>query len=233
MTLVLVGIGGPLSSGKTTVACALHLIVPKSTLVHLDDFYYPDHQIPVGNDGNQNWDCAEAIDWTKFRNYISEIRESGGKVLPMKTLEMDSELVLSSDEIAMLRLEVSFGNCHLVFVDGFMLFHEEDIMLLFDVKLFFRAPYKVLKTRRENRLGYNTVAGFWTDPPNYFDTTVWPEFVRSHLRLFVDGDVEGVLSERSLELGLVDVVNDGTRSLMDLIRQSMKAIEAKTSELKG
>ena len=49
-----------------------------------------------------------------------------------------------------------------------MLFHDPSIIKLFDIKLFFHAPFDTLKSRREARKGYTTAEGFWVDPPNTF-----------------------------------------------------------------
>lgn len=222
MNLVLVGIGGPSSSGKTTVAKAMHLLFANSTLIHLDDFYFPDSQIPYNEAAQvQNWDCVDAIDWDKFKRYIGEVRSTNGALLPMESLEVDSELKLTPQEVdglkALAAAVLDTLKNHLVFVDGFMLYHDDEILNLFDVKLFFHAPYEVLKARRAARQGYNTVAGFWTDPPGYFDKIVWPEFANSHKHLFVDGDVEKTLNERSKSLGLADIANDGSKTLLELI----------------
>lgn len=236
MKLVLVGIGGPSSSGKTTVAKALHLLYPTSTLVHLDDFYFPDDQIPLHpQKGIQNWDCAEAIDWARFKKYIESVRRSNGASLPMQSLEMDALLKLTAEEthtITSLAYEqIPPAEYHFVFVDGFMLFHSEEISSLFDVKLLFRAPYEVLKARREARVGYNTVEGFWVDPPNYFDDIVWPEFVKSHQRLFVDQDVGKSLTETAQNSGLADIVNGDATTLMDLITWAIEKIAEQTTRL--
>lgn len=235
MKLVLVGIGGPSSSGKTTVAKALHSLFEKSTLIHLDDFYFPDAQIPYNEEAQiQNWDCEGAINWVKFKSYIAEVRKTNGEILPMETLEIDSELKLSEGEVAKLEAQVAttFGqNYHFVFVDGFMLYHNEEILKLFDVKLFFHAPYEILKARREARQGYNTVAGFWTDPPSYFDNIVWPEFAKSHKHLFLDEDVGKSLNQESLDLGLADIANDGLKLLMELIQWAIEETQRQVKKM--
>lgn len=229
MKLLLVGIGGPSSSGKTTVAKALHLALAQSTLVHLDDFYFADDQIPMDLEKNvQNWDCSGAIDWTKFKAYIGEVRRTNGQNLAMETLEMDSEIKLSDAEVEEFSAQIrSLSGFHVVLVDGFMLYHDEEILDLFDVKLFFHAPYKILKARREARQGYNTVAGFWADPPNYFDDIVWPEFEKSHRFLFENGNVEGSLNVEARRMGLADAENDGTKSLKELVTWSLSEITKK------
>lgn len=233
MELVLVGIGGPSSSGKTTVAKALHLLFSNSTLIHLDDFYFPNDKIPYDAEADvQNWDCAEAIDWDRFKAYIAKVRETNGTMLPMETLEVESELKLAPQEVHTLKQHAGVIDCsryHLVFVDGFMLYHDNVILELFDVKLFFHAPNQILKDRREARKGYNTVAGFWEDPPGYFDQMVWPEYMRSHKHLFVDENVEGELKKEFRDRGLADIANDGSKSLAELITW---AVDRVTSDVK-
>ena len=58
--VILVALGGASSSGKTTVAKALKLLIPSSVLIHLDDFYFTDSDIPIDPEtGYQNWDCRK------------------------------------------------------------------------------------------------------------------------------------------------------------------------------
>ncbi|KAF3994036.1 hypothetical protein FT663_00056 [Candidozyma haemuli var. vulneris] len=228
MSLVIVGIGGPSSSGKTTVARALHSLLPKATLIHLDDFYYPDDQIPMDSSKNvENWDCPEAIDWEKFKAYIKELRSNDGASLPVKSLEMDTPLRLNDGDVAQLQSEVdtflqSIEGKRLIFVEGFMLFHDREVSSLFDKKLFFHGPHDVLKERRESRPGYQTVDGFWEDPPNYFDNIVWPEYRRTHSHLFINGDVEGELNDESKQHGIADYSNDGTSNLVQLTQWALE-----------
>lgn len=95
---LLVALAGPTSSGKTTLASALSLIFspssssnttttntqPQATfnsliIIHADDFYLPDSQIPTLPDGTQDWDCPEALDIPRFRSVLSAVR-SGADV---------------------------------------------------------------------------------------------------------------------------------------------------------
>lgn len=232
MSLVIVGIGGPSSSGKTTVARALQLLIPQAKLIHLDDFYYPDDQIPVNKEHNvANWDCPEAIDWSKFSNYIRELRENDGAALPVQSLEMDTPLKLKEEDITTLKPSVEkltalLGDKRLVLVEGFMLFHDEAILLLFDKKLFFHGPHDVLKDRRESRPGYQTIDGFWEDPPNYFDNIVWPEYKRTHEHLFGDLDVEKQLTEHSKSQGIAGFNNDGSSDLVQMTRWALQQLDS-------
>ncbi|KAJ1960316.1 hypothetical protein GGI12_003869 [Dipsacomyces acuminosporus] len=83
---------------------------------------------------------------------------------------------------------------YIVLVDGILLFHDRERSSggrqpqqqehhpgdACDAGLFIYASYATLKERREARLEYSTKEGIWTDPPGYFDSIVWPNFVKYH-----------------------------------------------------
>ncbi|GEQ68234.1 hypothetical protein JCM33374_g1901 [Metschnikowia sp. JCM 33374] len=230
MKLVLVGVSGPSSSGKSTVVKSLVNVLPHCTEIHLDDFYFPDGQIPVDEQhGVQNWDCAEALNWEKFKKYLESVRASDGKILPINSLEIESELSLSEQQRNEIQSRIThdfpwLNECHVVLVDGFMLYHDASVAALLDVKLLFRAPYETLKKRRASRQGYNTIEGFWQDPPGYFDNIVWPAYVASHKHLFEGDDVEAPLSKSAIDLGISDIKNDGSHELPELVYSALETI---------
>nr|BAA21404.1 HYPOTHETICAL 27.7 KD PROTEIN IN CPT1-SPC98 INTERGENIC REGION [Schizosaccharomyces pombe] len=89
---------------------------------------------------------------------------------------------------------------HLVFVDGFMMYVNEDLINAFDIRLMLVTDFDTLKRRREARTGYITLEGFWQDPPHYFENYVWPGYVHGHSHLFVNGDVTGKLLDKRIQL---------------------------------
>lgn len=229
-SLLLVAVGGPLLLGKTTAANALHALLPCSHVVHLDDFYRPDAEIPVDAEGRQNWDCAAAIDFDKFKAYIASVRT--GAAVPVVSLEPDSDLRLSPEEEKALRDVVAAHRAvleghRIVLVDGFMLFHEPDVAGLFDVRLFFHSSYDTLRARRAARSGYQTLDGFWVDPPGYFSDVVWPAYEQSHRYLFENGDVNGHLNAYAREhLQIADFRNDDFTGLDAMVRWGLGAVVA-------
>ena len=89
-TPLLLALAGPTSSGKTTIATALSLIFAPPplhthrdlgtnplTIIHADDFYRPDSQIPTRADGTQDWDCPEALDLTRLHTVLCTVRDGG------------------------------------------------------------------------------------------------------------------------------------------------------------
>lgn len=230
MKLLIVGVGGPSSSGKTTICHSLLSIFPHCTLIHLDDFYFADSKIPIDPKYEiENWDCAEAINWTEFRDYINEIRKTSGDVLPVESKEFDSSLLLSEEELKEVKQSLNFqfsafSKTHVVLIDGFMLYHDSSIYDHFDVKLYFRAPYQTLKARREARAGYVTEEGFWVDPPGYFDKIVWPQYVLTHGYLFEQNNVDGKMKDSTVAKGIIDINNDGKKSLKDILLITLQDI---------
>lgn len=228
--VVLIALSGPSSSGKSTTAKCFHRIFEGSKVVHLDDFYLPDDQIPVDPETNeQNWDCSDAIDFKKFDDYINGLKSTGTSTTQIDSLESETDLQLTEEEVEYFKNVVNsyshiLKDKIIIFVDGFMLFHERKISSLFDIRLFFHAKYETLKARRESRAGYNTVSGFWVDPPGYFSRLVWPEYIKSHRHLFENEDVNLKLNYYAKDnLQIYDIQNEDL-SLHELIDISLKAV---------
>ncbi|KAA8893625.1 P-loop containing nucleoside triphosphate hydrolase protein [Sphaerosporella brunnea] len=203
-TTFIVGISGLSSSGKTTLSRLLRGIFPSAFILHQDDFYLADSLIPVTASGAQDWDCAESIDWAAMSRALAWIRASGSLPLDLKSLQDASpvgngEDLVGEEVVRRMREKVEMaaaavGGVSVAILDGFLMLHEgSPVEAAMDSKLLLRVPYQVAKQRRESRTGYVTIEGFWQDPPGYFDTIVWPNYVKEHRYLFVDEDVEGQL----------------------------------------
>ena len=205
---LIVGISGVSSSGKTTLSRLLRDIFPRTFILHQDDFYKPDVEIPL-NDGVADWDCLEAIDVPAFEEALNHIRQHGTSPPHLKSKEdqnsvgevrIDGSLVEDLKERT--SSWISPEAPPIAVIDGFLLFSEgmKAVRDQFDVKLFLRTDYKTAKGRREARSGYVTIEGFWEDPPGYVDKVVWPNYVKDHAFLFKGGDVEGEPDKEQLSL---------------------------------
>ena len=225
--ILLIGVGGPSSSGKTIASKSLQKLFPNSILLHQDDFYVHDDDIPLDPIRQEkNWDSPEAINFDKFIEYLKTVKS--GKDIPQKidSLEPEPDLKLTNVQLNQLKIKINdtFRNYLIIIVDGFMLFHDPYVSDLFDIKLFYHASYNTLKTRRSNRQGYSTVAGFWVDPPNYFDDFVWPAYENSHKYLFKNGDINSDLDPKlKSDLQLADFKNENS-TLFDLVDWALDEI---------
>ncbi|KAK3669093.1 ribosylnicotinamide kinase [Elasticomyces elasticus] len=222
---ILVGISGPSSSGKTTLARLLRDIFANVFILHEDDFYKTDADIPINQNGVADWDCLEAIDLPALQHALEHIREHGTSPPDFYSKEDRNsvgKVDVAESEVEDLKWKASrwmFQDVPpIAIIDGFLLYSEEmkAVRDLFDVKIFLRTDYKTAKDRREARSGYVTLEGFWKasmndtgpigrtdttlqDPPGYVDNVVWPNYVEDHAFLFKDGNVEGELKDDRLQ----------------------------------
>ncbi|KAK5781716.1 hypothetical protein RI543_000902 [Arxiozyma heterogenica] len=197
--VVLVGLSGCSSSGKTTIAKLTSNLIDRSILIHEDDFFKHDDQIPINPKYNiANWDSPEALDLSLFSKELDHIRETGQtktELIHNNNVDDLDKFQINPSILDQIRLKYSNidSNLRIVIADGFMLFNDDDIRSKFDIKLLIRAPYEQLKKRRAARNGYQTLDSFWVDPPYYFDEFVYKSYSDTHGPLFINNDVEGQL----------------------------------------
>ena len=219
-TPFLVALSGPTSSGKTTIATALKSIFPPTTpfsILHADDFYKADSQMPIHSTKVRDWDCAAALDLPKFRDTLRHIRAGGEtphKLIKQGGLEdgvhahksgLEEDFLERARQDVAKWLEGVRKQRKIVLVEGFLLFGEgvkDELAGLFDLRILLRSSREQSMQRRKSRNGYVTLEGFWQDPEGYFEDVVWPNFVKDYGFLFEGGDVEGRIKNGG-ELGVV------------------------------
>jgi len=230
----LLGLSGPSSSGKTTLARLLRSIFPPETLLilHEDDFYRPEEQLPIRN-GLKDWDCAAAIDIPALVAALRYMKQHGKVPADLESKEDKNEVGESGVEDAVVeRLKAEVGQCaektgwgkakgeRLIIVDGFLLFGKSvrEIREALDIRILVRARYEDAKSRREARSGYVTLEGFWKDPEGYVDLVVWPAYVEEHDFMFVGKDVDGEVDKKVMEELGVDVCpGDGNWKVQQML----------------
>jgi nicotinamide/nicotinate riboside kinase len=240
--VLLIGLSGVSSSGKTTIARLLRDIFPRTFVLHEDDFYKSDADIPV-KDGVADWDCLESIDVPALEQALAYIRQHGTSPPDLDSKEDKNsvgEVRVDQGVIDDLRWSASrwmFADAPpIAIIDGFLLYSESmrSVREAFDVKLFLRAGHATCKTRREARSGYVTLEGFWKDPPGYVDNIVWPNYVKDHAFLFREGNVEGEYNDHVLrDLRIEGVPTDAASDLTACVQWAFDilsdALEARTS----
>lgn len=227
---ILVGISGPSSSGKTTLARLIRSILlsagHNALILHEDDFYRPEAEIPIhAGTGHQDWDCLGSIDDEALRQALKHIKEIGALPSDLQSKE-DRNCAGKVDVDASLieRLEREAKSLAVpaprpvVIVDGFLLFAPTlaPLYALMEVKLFLPTTHALMASRRSTRSGYVTLEGFWEDPPDYVDKVVWPNYARDHAFMFRRGDVEGEVDDGVVSDMGVDVAPTEGRESMDV-----------------
>ncbi|KAJ5809600.1 Phosphoribulokinase/uridine kinase [Penicillium pulvis] len=200
-TLV-VGISGPSSSGKTTLArllqrifCGVDMQPSSGTgstenklntfIIHEDDFYYPDDQIPYtttkSGERIQDWDTADAIDTSFLAQALAYVRQHGKLPPRLQSKEDQNDKTDSGVEDGLVqdlrrlvgeRLGSGTGTESqkpktIAFMEGFLLYSAPDankdksplrvVQDQIHLPLFLPASYTNVKTRREARSGYVTI----------------------------------------------------------------------------
>lgn len=187
----IIGVGGPSCSGKSTFSRHLRHLLPNAAILYEDDFYLPESELPLDVKGLPNWDCPESFDILKMRQRILQLKRDNqlpNQVTREEHNNNSGSYLLSTSQITEIQTYCSSAREPVLLVDGIMLFHHgSEVADLFDLKILFPFNYEELKRRREARSGYETSEGFWQDPPNYFDEFVWPEFIKHHKHLYVEG----------------------------------------------
>ncbi|KAK2591740.1 ribosylnicotinamide kinase [Conoideocrella luteorostrata] len=220
---LIVGLSGCSSSGKTTLARLLRDIFPNTFILHEDDFYKPEPELPSKED-LLDWDCAGAINIPAMADTLSYIREHAAFPPTLDSKEDQNSVgkcPVPDSTVSALKVKVneSLPAWHplrnkalrLCILDGFLLYSPSMAALQpsLDLKFFVRASYARAKARREARDGYVTIEGFWTDPPGYVDKIVWPNYVDEHAWMFENGDVEGAYNEDALNKKNIKVLKGG------------------------
>ncbi|KAG4029562.1 hypothetical protein MFRU_015g01000 [Monilinia fructicola] len=217
---VVLGISGCSSSGKTTLSRLLRDIFPNTFVLHEDDFYRPEEELPKKHD-LVDWDCAEALNIPEMVKSLEHIRKNGTFPPDLDSKEDQNSIgkcPVPETEIEALKSKVTAWTqpgqlgygilsntdfpIRLCIFDGFLLYSKSlaSVQAQIDMRLFLRVSYAKAKARREARSGYVTLEGFWEDPPGYVDKIVWPNYVEDHKWMFEDADVEGQLKD--------DIVNE-------------------------
>ncbi len=212
----LLGISGPSSAGKTTLA---HLLTSVFTphvqlLLHGDDFCKDISLVPTRN-GYIDADGPSGVDFKNLVETLDYVKANGGKppekqsnVFPDQ--EATALRMVPKDTLKQLSDKVSEqledANYSIVIMEGFLLYHLPDIRRRLDGKLFVRLDHQEAKRRRLTRPFYGAEAKegeFWKTE-DYFEKMVWPNYVEQYADLFEEGNVEGSIDRKACsERGIV------------------------------
>jgi adenylate kinase family enzyme/uridine kinase len=186
----IIGIGGSTRSGKTTLSRALfnHYSRQNDTIVyHIgQDAYFKaiKPKYLFGTLSFDNWECPEAVDFDRFYSAIIDTKNEAREKLRANTQYKEA----------------------LIIVEGFLLFHEERIVSLLNVKYFIAIPKQLC---HERRLKANTK---WKFPEphfeEYFALLIWPGYVRYNKCVCLMKDVQVIDGLHSKEQILDRVLHE-------------------------
>ena len=246
-SVFLVGLSGPSSAGKTSLAHLLSRVFPSVALIlHADDFCKEFKDLPTV-DGCLDADGPNSVDFVRMAQVLDYVKANGGKTPPgFKSWQADVfpgqdknalKLVpenLIKDLAGRVRSSgIDFRNVRLVLVDGFLLYNIEAISSRLNTRLFMRLTHDEAKRRRMTRQNYGVDAKpseFWKTE-RYFEKMVWRNYVAAYASLFRNQDVEGIPDARkcaaagvkvlpTLNSGPANTLRWATATILDSLRQS-------------
>jgi uridine kinase len=143
MKPLIIGIAGGTGSGKTTVARKIAEALPEASVVFLDmDGYYRNFaHLPMDERRRVNWDHPEAFDLDLFVSHLGAL--SRGESIEKPVYDFATHLRSPRTE----RITAA----DVIVVDGILLFVDERIRALCDVKVFVDADPDIRLVRRIQR----------------------------------------------------------------------------------
>ncbi|KAJ8374638.1 hypothetical protein SKAU_G00052180 [Synaphobranchus kaupii] len=163
----IIGIGGVTNGGKTTLTNRLIKSLPNCCVVHQDDFFKPQDQIEVGEDGFRQWDVITSLDMEAMVNTIKGWAEN-----PVKFARSHGVAVSPATEASDPEKEI-----HVLIVEGFLLYNYKPLLEVYDKCYYIAIPYDECKKRRSTR-NYTV-----PDPPGLFDGHVWPMHLKYRMEM--------------------------------------------------
>uniref|UniRef100_A0A8C5JYU2 Nicotinamide riboside kinase 2 n=1 Tax=Jaculus jaculus TaxID=51337 RepID=A0A8C5JYU2_JACJA len=156
---------GMTNGGKTTLTNSLQKALPNCCIIHQDDFFKPQNQIAIGEDGFKQWDVLESLDMEAMVSTVQAwIRD------PQKFARAHGVSV-----------QPDTTDTHVLLLEGFLLYSYKPLVDLYSRRYFLTVPYEECKRRRSNR------SYMVPDPPGLFDGHVWPMYQKYKQEMEEDG----------------------------------------------
>ncbi|HEY5546621.1 MAG TPA: uridine kinase [Gemmatimonadaceae bacterium] len=148
MKPLIIGIAGGTGSGKTSVARKIAEALPDSSVpeasvafLDMDGYYRNFDHLPLDERRRINWDHPEAFDLDLFASHLEQLGR--GEPIEKRVYDFATHLRSSRTE--------RITPADVVVVDGILLFVDERIRAMFDVKVFVDADADIRLVRRIQR----------------------------------------------------------------------------------
>lgn len=147
----IIGITGGSASGKTFFLNSLlaHFNNDQICLISQDNYYKSIDQVPVDDNGIENFDLPESIDFKLFAEHIQILKDGG-------SFEMREYGFNNPD--AVLKM-LQFKSAPIIVVEGIFVFHDVKVSEMLNLKVFIDAKEYIKIKRRivrdNNERGYD------------------------------------------------------------------------------
>ena len=143
MKPLIIGVAGGTGSGKSTVARNVAAALGEASVAFLDmDAYYLDHaHLSLEERRAVNWDHPNAFDWDLLVRQLTDLTE--GRAIPKPVYDFHAHV--RSDTV------VQVPPADVIVIDGILLFVDQRVRDLCDVKVFVDADADIRLIRRIRR----------------------------------------------------------------------------------
>ena len=143
MKPLIIGVAGGTGSGKSTVARNVAAALGEASVAFLDmDAYYLDHaHLSLEERRAVNWDHPNAFDWDLLVRQLTDLTE--GRAIPKPVYDFHAHV--RSDTV------VQVPPAGVIVIDGILLFVDQRVRDLCDVKVFVDADADIRLIRRIRR----------------------------------------------------------------------------------
>ncbi|NBA87359.1 uridine kinase [Emticicia sp. CRIBPO] len=147
----IIGITGGSASGKTFFLNSLlsHFTIDEVCLISQDNYYKILSEVPKDQNGVENFDLPDAIDFVEFAQHIRDLKE--GRVVHKKEYTFNNPSAVPHI--------LEFLPAPVIVVEGIFVFHSYEVSKLLDLKVFIDAKEHIKIKRRiirdNNERGYD------------------------------------------------------------------------------
>ncbi|XP_027625402.1 nicotinamide riboside kinase 2 [Tupaia chinensis] len=168
------------NGGRTTLTDRLAKALPGCCVIHQDDFFKPQDQIAIGEDGFKQWDALESLDMAAMLDTVQAWARNPTKFARAHGVDV----------------QPGTADPQILLLEGFLLYSYRPLVDVYDRRYFLTIPYEECKRRRSTR-EYPV-----PDPPGLFDGHVWPMYLRYRRELEASSvDVGKARERRGLACG--------------------------------